>query len=113
MKLYLTFRHIIKHVDIDLLQYSFQKIIVAFQFETTESSKYVKTFLRFFHVIDFSTTFKKLQKVILINSLINLHEQFDINFETNKFLKLLNLNFKIFQRKRTLFLNNHQQYFER
>ena len=74
MKLYLTFRYIIKHVDIDLLRYSLRKIVIAFQFKTIESSKYVKIFLHFLHVIDFSKTFENLQKVILVSSLINLHE---------------------------------------
>ena len=113
VKLYLTLRHIIKHADIDLLRYSFRKIAVAFQFETIESSKYVKAFLRLFHVIDFSTIFVKLQKTILISSLINLQKQFDTNFETDRLLKLLNLNLKIFQRERFLFSNNHQKYLER
>ena len=107
VKLYLTFRHVIKHVDIDLFRYSFRKIVVAFQFKAIESSKYVKIFLRLFHVIDFSTVFVKLQEIILINSLINLQRQFDTNFKTDKLLKLLNLNFKIFQRKRFLFSNNY------
>ena len=60
VKFYLTLRHVIKHADIDLFRYSFQKIVVVFQFEAIESSKYVKTFLRLLHVIDFSTTFVKL-----------------------------------------------------
>ena len=60
VKLYLTLRHVIKYADIDLFRYSLRKIAVAFQFEAIESSKYVKTFLRLFHVIDSPTAFVKL-----------------------------------------------------
>ena len=113
VKLYLTLRHVIKHADIDLLRYSLRKITVAFQSEAIESSKYVKTFLHLLHVIDSPTASVKLQEAILVSSLINLQKQFDTNFETDKLLKLLNLNLKIFQREHSLFSNNHQKYLER
>ena len=111
VEIYLTFRYSIKIDDIELLRHAFRHVIVMFQFSTTNISKYAQTFLYTLHITDSSTSHKILQNAVLMNELINFRNAIDFNFETNRFLKLLNNNFKFFQQKRIYFSKNNDEIF--
>ena len=107
VEIYLTFQYAIKYANIDLLCYALHHTTVMFQTEIVETLKYEQTLLYILHLIDSAIVITWLQECMLINSLMNLQDIEDFNFELNWFLELLNNNLKTFQRKRFSFTKNN------
>jgi hypothetical protein len=106
---YLILRYAIKYVDIDLLRHALRKITVMFQSRCADTSKYAQVLLYTLHTIDSIVSVTRLQNVILMNEIVNLRDQLDSNFETDRFLKLLNNNLKSFQKERTISSKNDDE----
>ncbi len=109
---YLILQYAIKYANIDLLCYALRHMTVMFQTETAETLKYEQTLLYILYLIDSAIMMTRLQECMLINSLMNLQDVEDFNFELNRLLELLNNNLKTFQRKRSSFTKNSDQMLE-
>ncbi len=93
---YLTLWYAIKYANIDLLRYTLRHTTVMFQTETVETLKYEQTLLYILYLTDSAIAMTWLQECMLINSLMNLQDIKDFNFELNWLLELLNNNLKMF-----------------
>ena len=62
------------------------------------------------HATNFLVIIMILQNVILVNNFVNFKKLKNLNFSIDKLLKLLNLNLKIFQRKRSQFSKNNDEF---
>ncbi len=78
--------------------------MIMFQADAAGTHNYARDLLRLSHLTDSSASASELQRAVLTNSLVNLHERTEYEFETDRLLELLNNSLKAFQHGAILFL---------
>ena len=90
MKMYFLLRYAIKNDDIDMFKQSLKNACVMFQTSKNNTFNYVVELIRLIHLYCFEIANVMLQKIMLINNLMNFQNRKNKCFEIDRFLKYLN-----------------------